>query len=66
MNAAQIRTALAQDAETLAELRTVAAAFGPRFAKDYAPRIAKLEASFALWTGLLAKQVAAETAAVSL
>lgn len=65
MTATQIRTALAQDAETLTELRAVAAAFGPRFAKEYGARIAKLEAHYALWTEMLATQVARETAAVA-
>ena len=64
MNAAQIRTLLSQNAEHLADLLERRTAFGPRFAAGYDAQIAAVEAHTALWTELLAKQVAVETAAV--
>ena len=66
MNAAQIRLTLEANAENLADLLERRAAFGPRFFAGYDVQIAALEAHTALWTEMLAKQVAVETAAVSL
>lgn len=58
MTRSQIDATLATDRENLADLRARAAAFGPRFAKEYAPRIAKLEQHIALWTEMRATAVA--------
>lgn len=66
MTTDQIRRTVDQDTENLADLRDRQATFGPRFAREYDARIAKVEAHRTLWTEMLATQVARETAAVAL